>query len=421
MDTTGSPAVRVRRDKIRCRGDRPRRCRADFARFRGNAWRCIGRLTGGKGVRLHVHRHLEPIGGVAGIEPAGQRALGHQPQRIGAPLCDRGLAAIRGRRHLLQRRLHGAQQHRPHLRRQPTAQHHHAVLVHLHAQRPARQQHLLGIRLRVAVRAPPRPHQPLHLRSGGAQSHRQQPRFGGGRGHPGQGAHLRIGKLAAGHGRRDVVEIGQRGGDAQLLAGGAEVEAGAPVQPVGAGAPTFPAVVAIELAQVAQQLVSGGVDARRQLGDLVAEKFQRDRRGEVRSRCGGVRGLAFRRLLSGGDRAPCRLHDYGRFRPLHRGRLARKRDRVVFHDGIVHPDFGHPLTARGGAGGRFWAFRVNSCGRAGRAPATRILSGMVAGAGTRQNRTAKSVSTPERRNPGIYFDSTIISPNRRAGRVRPRR
>ena len=176
----------------------------------------------------------------------------------------------------------------------------------MHAQRPAGQEHLLGIRLRVAVHPPPRPHQPLHLRGGGAQGDRQQPRFGGGGGHPGQGAHLRVGQLAAGHGGGDVVEIGQRGGDAQFLAGGAEVEAGAPVEPVGAGAPTFPAVPEIELVQAAQQLVGGGVDARGQLGDLVAEQFQLGRR-----------------------------HDHRRFRRRQCRRL-RNRDCVVFHD---HPSY----------------------------------------------------------------------------------
>ena len=71
---------------------------------------------------------------------------------------------------------------------------------------------------------PPRPHQPLHVRGGGAQRHRQQPRLGGGCGYPGQGAYLRVGQLAARHGRGDVVEVGQRDRHAQLLARGAEGE-----------------------------------------------------------------------------------------------------------------------------------------------------------------------------------------------------
>ena len=225
-----------------------------------------------------MHGHLEAVAGVARIEPAGQRTLGHQPQRIGTPLRNRGLVARRGRRgrrrHLLQRRLHGAQQHRAHLRGQPRAQHQHAVVVHLRAQHAARQAQLLAIRLRGVVCLPPPTHQPLHLRGGGAAGHRQQPRLGGRGRHPREGPDLRIGKPAARHGRGDVGQLGQRGGHAQLLAGGAEVEAGAPVEPVGAGAEALPAVPAVELVQVAQQLVGGGIDARRQLGDPVTEAVQ---------------------------------------------------------------------------------------------------------------------------------------------------
>ena len=392
--------ARIGGNARRCGSDRLRRSRADLVRFRGNARRCLGRVAGGKSVRLHVHRYLEAVGGVARIEPAGQRTLGHQPQRVGPPLRDRGLVAVRGRRHLLHCCLHGAQQHGAHLRRQPPAQHHHAVLVHLHVQGPARQEHLLGIRLRVAVHPPPGPHQPLHLCGGGAQGHGQQPRFGGGGGHPGQGAHFRVGQLAAGHGGGDVVEIGQRSGDAQLLAGGAEVEAGAPVEPVGAGAPTFPAVPAIELVQVAQQVVGGGVDARGQLGDLVAEQFQLGRQGRTRSPRCRVRRRAFcRRLLSGSDRAPGRLHDHCLFGRRHCRRLARNRNRFVFHDHLSYTRISDtPLTARGGAGRLFWAFRVNSCERAAGAPATPTVRRIVAGSGTRSNRTAQTVSTPNRRN-----------------------
>ena len=184
--TAGSrlPA-RVRRGSDRLRGHR-----TGSARFRGNARRGAGRLARGEGVRRHVHGHLEAVSGVARIEAAGQRTLGHQPQRIGTPLRNRGLVAVggrRGRRHLLQRRLHGAQQHRAHLRGQPRAQQQHAVVVHLRAQQAARQAYLLAIRLRGLVCLPPATHQPLHLRGGGAAGHRQQPRLGGRGSHPRQG------------------------------------------------------------------------------------------------------------------------------------------------------------------------------------------------------------------------------------------
>ena len=303
-----------------------------------------------------MHGHLVTIAGAARIERAGQRAFGHQTQRIRTPLRDGGLLVLlRGRRHLLQRRLQGAQHHRAHLRGQPRAQHQHAIIVHPRAQRAARQTQLLGIRLRRAVGLPPRAHQPFHLRGGGAAGDGDQARLGRGGRHSRQGAYDGVGKPSAGHGRGEVVESGERCGDAQLLAGGAEIEAGAPVEPVGAGMEALPAMLAIELAQVAQQLVGGDLDARGQLGNLVAEAIQVGRLGGVRKRrfrsTVRHRGEALiGRHLSGGE-GPCELLGYGRLRASCRRRLAGKHDRIVLHDGaMVHPDFGSPVPARGGTG-----------------------------------------------------------------------
>ena len=139
-----------------------------------------GSREAARGLRCHVHGHLVTIAGAARIERAGQRALGHQSQRIRTPLRDGGrLVLLRGRRHLLQRRLQGAQHHRAHLGGQPRAQHQHAGFVHPRAQRAACQPHLLGIRLRHAVGLPLRAHQPLDLRGGGAAGDGDQARLGG--------------------------------------------------------------------------------------------------------------------------------------------------------------------------------------------------------------------------------------------------
>ena len=112
-------------------------------------------------------------------------------------------------------------------------------------------------------------------------------------------------------------------------------------------------MVAIELAQVAQQLVGGDLDARGQLGNLVTEAIQVGRLGGVRKRRfrGTVRhrgeALIGRHLSEG----PCEVLGYGRLRPSSRRRLAGKQDRIVLHDGaMVHPDFGSPVPARGGTG-----------------------------------------------------------------------
>ena len=134
-------------------------------------------------------------------------------------------------------------------------------------------------------------------------------------------------------------QLGQRGGHAQLLAGGAVVEAGAPVEPVGAGAEALPAVLPIELVQVAQQLVGGGVDARRQLGDPVTETVQIGWLGRFRQRRGRGRRVALmRRPVSGlsGDARARGLRDQRRFGPHQRRRLACKDGRVGFHDGLSY-------------------------------------------------------------------------------------
>ena len=246
----------------------------------------------------------------------------------------------------------GAQHHCAHLGGQPCPQHHHAVIVHPRAQRAPRQAHLLRIRLRLPVRLPPRPHQPLHLRAGGAAGDGDQARLIVGAGHPRKGAYDGVGKPAAGHGRGEVVELGQRGGDAQLFAGGAEIEAGAPVEPVGTGTEALPAMLAVELAEVTKQLVGGGLDACRQLGDAVPS----------RSRSGGASGLGGAALaLSAavGSLAPgatgmavtvaagCSVVDNSG----HAAGVAwRSRgDGVGCHASMVHPVFDAPLLARGRA------------------------------------------------------------------------
>ena len=133
-------------------------------------------LAAAEGLRFHVHGHLEAVAGAAGIEPAGQRALGHQPQRIRAPLRAARLVSFRGRRHLLQDRRGGVRCRHPRTAAPP------------------------------ATVAPTSPHRAL------------------------------TGPYDAPAG------AGQRGRDAQLLARGAEVEAGAPVEPVGTGTEALAAV-----------------------------------------------------------------------------------------------------------------------------------------------------------------------------------
>ena len=88
----------------------------------------------------------------------------------------------------------------------------------------------------------------------------------------------------------------------------------------------------VELPQVAQQLVGGGVDARRQLGDPVTEAVQVGWLGrfpQYRGRGRRVSGL------SGGARARG-LRDQRRLGTYQRRRLGCKDGRVGFHDGLSY-------------------------------------------------------------------------------------
>ena len=104
---------------------------------------------------------------------------------------------------------------------------------------------------------------------------REQPLLGLGRGHARQGPDLGVGELAAGEG------LGQHGQRAQgarhphVLAGRTGGEPHPPGEPGGAGAEAgVPALAGVELADEVEEAGGGGLEMRRQLGDLVAQAVQ---------------------------------------------------------------------------------------------------------------------------------------------------
>jgi hypothetical protein len=119
---------------------------------------------------VDVDHHLVAVAARARIEPAGERALGDQPERVGAALLGGGVLAGRvarpacGSRTASPRRVERPQQRRPGLRRQPPAHHHHPVLVGVGGERPAGLPPLLVLHLLDPVHPPPAPHQPLDVR-----------------------------------------------------------------------------------------------------------------------------------------------------------------------------------------------------------------------------------------------------------------
>ncbi len=313
--------------------------------------------TLGQRVGVHMHDHLIAVARRALVQPAGQCALGHHAQCIRPPLRDGGNhrvrrvpgradrprrprvpvaarcrpAGVRGRR--VEGRLQRPPHHGAHLRRQPPADHDHAVVVHPGIERPRLVPLLLLGLLGRAVHPPPRADHLFDVRRGAGQSHVEQRLLGLGRGHAGDGAQLRVGDGAAPQRVAQLRQLGQGARHAHVLAGGAGRETDAPAQPGRARGEVIPAAACVELADQDQQLPGGGLDAGGQLGDAVAESLVVGRR-RVR-----LRGLAGR----------------GRRRE-NRGRRRSGPDRggarVKSHASIIIPTFSTACTAPGGRSGR---------------------------------------------------------------------
>src|SRR5262249_28310833 len=93
---------------------------------------------------------------------------------------------------------------------------------------------------------------------------------------PGHGANLGVADLTEAQGVVDQRQVAERAGHADLLAGGAQRDAAAPVQPVraGQGALARPALLEVEAAQVGEKAMHGGVDGRGRGGDAVGERVE---------------------------------------------------------------------------------------------------------------------------------------------------
>ncbi len=247
-----------------------------------------------------MDHHLVPLSRRAGIEPVVEGRLREQGQRVRLLLGhgrglhgrvsrvgDRLLAASPLIQRLA-RRLQRPQEQGPHLRRQPPPEHHRAVLVRIHLERPAGvlPRGLPGLGL--PVHPPPAPHDPLDVGGRPGPPHRQQPCLGRRRGHPGQRPDLGVRELAAGE------RLGQRGQRSQgarhpdLLPGRPQIEPHPPAEPLGAGAKAgVPASPGVEGPDQVEEAGGGGLQVRRQLGDLVAEPVQFARRAPAWRRSSG--------------------------------------------------------------------------------------------------------------------------------------
>ena len=118
------------------------------------------------------------------------------------------------------------------------------------------------------------PDHPFHVRGGAVAREIEQFGLVVRPGDAGQGPHLRVRELSLGEGLGDQGQRGEAAGHAHLLAGGAERDAGAPGEPVGAGAEPLPAFRGVVDLEKTEEPVGGGRDVGAEKGDLVAEGIE---------------------------------------------------------------------------------------------------------------------------------------------------
>ena len=124
--------------------------------------------------------------------------------------------------------------------------------------------------------SPEPPDHPLQLGRGAPPGQIQQIALVRLRGHPGQGPDLGERQLAPGHGGAGLGKALQCPCGPHLLPGRTQVDPGAGVEPVSAGAVAtqLPTPPAVEVTDEGQEPVGGGVDVSRQRGDLLLQLLQ---------------------------------------------------------------------------------------------------------------------------------------------------
>src|SRR5215467_2267032 len=118
----------------------------------------------------------------------------------------------------------------------------------------------------------------LQLRRGGSGGELEELALVVWRRAAGHGADLGVADLALSEGVVTQGENGERAGHADLFAGGAEGDAAAPVQPVGAGGGALggPELVGVEVANVGEETVGAGVEHGGSFGNPIGERLDFD-------------------------------------------------------------------------------------------------------------------------------------------------
>jgi len=172
-------------------------------------------------------------------------------------------------------RVEGPQEQGAYFRRQAPAEHHHAVLILVDVQRPARVLACGLPRFCLPVHAAPAPHDALDVGRRAGTPDGQQPGFGRRGGHAGQGADLGVGELPARQGLGETRQRAEGARHPHPLPGGAQLQPHAPGEPGSAGAKAgVPPAAGVEGADEVEEATRRRLEVRRELRDLVTQAIQ---------------------------------------------------------------------------------------------------------------------------------------------------
>ena len=188
-----------------------------------------------------------------------QRRLGDDPHRVGLLLAVQRRITLRVVDPRLgveavSRRVQRLDQDGANLGREPTSHDDHAVCVLIHLQgaaaMPGRDLPVLGGAIDVA----PAADESLDMGGGAGLAERQQPLLGVRRCHAREGPDLGVGQFTVSQRVADLRQIAERARHPHTLAGGVELDADTPRQPLGAAlrSSVGPAVSGVELADEVQ-------------------------------------------------------------------------------------------------------------------------------------------------------------------------
>ena len=177
----------------------------------------------------------------------------------------------------------GLHDQRSHLRLESSPEDHHAVLGLIHMQGSHRMPSLRLSRLGPPIHVPSAPHDPLDVGGCAGAPYSQQPGFRLRRGHPGEGADLRVREFSAGQRLGEEGQSAQGARDPDPFPGRAQIEPHSPGEPGRAGAKArVSSAAGVECSDQLEQARGGSIEVGRELGDLVAEPIQL--RGVMNSR-----------------------------------------------------------------------------------------------------------------------------------------